>query len=125
MAEEGRKDAARFLHQEGARPLPSAPASVETDRKTDAHLRIISAPIRLPDQEQPARYACCERGLALLLDALRAPSGGGVVLPWPKEERRDAKTGALILGRSGSSERSPGKAAEEQKREGRPKRRKA
>ncbi|MCL1939655.1 MAG: hypothetical protein FWG04_03220 [Desulfovibrionaceae bacterium] len=65
-----------------------------------ARTRVISAPIRLPGSTEPARYACCAKGLALLLDAARTPSGAYVTLPWPDKEQRDAKTGALILKRN-------------------------
>ena len=64
-----------------------------------ARTRVISAPIRLPGSNEPARYACCAKGLALLLDAARTPSGAYVTLPWPAKEQRDAKSGALILKR--------------------------
>ena len=63
--------------------------------------RVISDLIRLPEEAEPARYACCERGLALLLDAPRVPSGAFVSVPAPEHEERDAKTGALLLRRSG------------------------
>ncbi len=60
-------------------------------------VRVISDMIRLPEEEEPGRYACCAKGLALLLDAARIPSGGAVLLPWPEREERDPKTGALVL----------------------------
>lgn len=60
-------------------------------------LRIISGPIRLPDEEAPARYACCEQGLALLKNATRIPSGAGVTAAMPEHPRKDAKSGALLL----------------------------
>ena len=63
--------------------------------------RVISDLIRLPEEAEPARYACCERGLALLLDAPRVPSGAFVSVPAPEREERDAKTGALLLRRPG------------------------
>ncbi len=63
-------------------------------------LRVISDCIRLPDEAEPGRYACCDRGLALLLDAVRVPSGAFVTVSRPKQEARDAKTGALLLRRS-------------------------
>lgn len=62
-------------------------------------LRVISNLIRLPAEAEPARYACCERGLALLLDAARVPSGAFVLVPEPKQEERDPKAGALLLPR--------------------------
>lgn len=63
-------------------------------------LRVISDMIRLPNEEEPGRYACCARGLALLLDAARVPSGAFTVVPCPEREERDPKTGALILRRT-------------------------
>lgn len=67
-------------------------------------VRIISSPITLPARgavkEETARYACCEKGLALVLDALRLPSGSAVRLSWPLKEERDHKTGALLLNRN-------------------------
>lgn len=72
--------------------------------------RIISAPIRLPDQEEAGRYACCEQGLALLLDAARIPSGA-FALARSEDGRRDSKTGALLLRRTATfSEKAPGTA---------------
>ena len=67
------------------------------ERSGSIRTRVISAPIRLPGSAEPARYACCAKGLALVLDAARVPSGAHVSLPWPEKEQRDAKTGALIL----------------------------
>ena len=63
------------------------------------NLRVISDRIRLPGEAEPGRYACCDQGLALLLDAARVPSGAFVSLGRPKREERDAKTGALLLRR--------------------------
>jgi len=67
---------------------------------SEARIRVISAPIRLPGSVEPARYACCSRGLALLPNALRTPSGAFVSMPWPDKEQRDAKSGALMLKRT-------------------------
>jgi hypothetical protein len=69
----------------------------------EAVVRVLSSPIRLPNQSAPGRYACCEKGLGLLLDALHVPSGASVTLPWPEQEERDAKTGALLLRRQSAS----------------------
>ncbi|MDL2315849.1 hypothetical protein LJC59_02050 [Desulfovibrio sp. OttesenSCG-928-A18] len=60
-------------------------------------LRVISGPMALPGQSEPGRYACCEKGLALLLDARRIPSGAAVPAFWPAREVRDPKSGALVL----------------------------
>ena len=62
-------------------------------------VRVISDMIRLPNEAEPGRYACCARGLALLLDAARVPSGAFTVVPCPEREERDPKTGALLLRR--------------------------
>ncbi len=64
-------------------------------------LRVISAPIRLPDEQYPGRYSCGEHGLTLLLDARYYHSGAvveAVPLPFAPGERpqRDRKSGALL-----------------------------
>lgn len=79
---------------------PTHPAG-QTGASSRLDARVISDLIRLPEEAEPARYACCERGLALLLDAPRVPSGAFVSVPAPAREERDAKTGALLLRRSG------------------------
>lgn len=73
----------------------------ETREKTargslSGDVRIISSPVPLPD-EQSGRYACCEKGLALLLDAETEASGALVTVRWPLREQRDRKTNALLL----------------------------
>jgi len=78
---------------------PDAPPALPTADTSLARIRVISAPIGLPGSAEPARYACCARGLALLPDAARTPSGAYVTLPWPDIDQRDAKTWALILHR--------------------------
>jgi hypothetical protein len=60
-------------------------------------VRILSDPIRLPDESEAARYACSARGLVLAKNAFRMPSGAAVAVRWPEKEARDAKSGALIL----------------------------
>lgn len=62
-------------------------------------LRVISAPIALPGQTEPARYACCQEGLALLLEAADCPSGTRVEAELPRHRQRDAKSGALVARR--------------------------
>ena len=64
-------------------------------------VRVISAPIRLPDEQYPGRYSCGEYGLTLLLDARYYHSGAvveAVPLPFAPGERpqRDRKSGALL-----------------------------
>ncbi len=87
----GRPAAGAFSGSVPASNLPAAPAGEY------GGARIISDLIRLPLHEEPGRYACCERGLALVLDAARLPSGGAVRVRWPRHEERDEKTGALLL----------------------------
>lgn len=71
-----------------------------------APARVISSPITLPGREEPGRYACCEHGLALLLNARSFPSGALVeATPLmqpsmggrPARVERDRKSGALLL----------------------------
>ena len=74
-------------------------ASTASGKPAHMNARVISDLIRLPGEAEPGRYACCERGLALLLDAVNIPSGAFVTVPCPGEERRDSKTGALLVRR--------------------------
>lgn len=60
-------------------------------------IRILSDPIRLPHAEGAARYGCSAKGLALVLNALRLPSGAAFAAPWPQKDTRDPKTGALVI----------------------------
>ncbi len=62
-----------------------------------ADLRVISKGIMLPGEENPARYVCSAKGLGLLQGGGQIPSGGSARAPWPEKERRDRKTGALLL----------------------------
>ena len=102
--------------------------------------RVISAPITLPDKTEPGRYACCERGLALLLDARQIPSGSAVMAQTPRQtqtadtrktpasnpsrnerEERDRKSGALLLVRAENAVRQrpePGSKSREQRGRG-------
>ncbi len=68
-------------------------------------VRILSDPIRLPDRKEPARYACTEKGLALVHDALRLPSGAALSVRWPEQETRDPKSGALNVELGGDQAR--------------------
>lgn len=98
--------------EEGSAAAPKkavAPRAGRTDRKVTGRFpsaadpsptsfaRVLSAPIRLPDRDAPGRYACWEKGLGLLLDALRMPSGAAVSVSPPVREERDPKSGALLL----------------------------
>lgn len=58
-------------------------------------VRILSDPITIPGRERTARYACSERGLVLVHNAGRMPSGAALTVHWPEEDARDPKTGAL------------------------------
>lgn len=60
-------------------------------------IRIISDAFPLPGRREPVRYACSERGLALLHDARQVHSGTALEITWPEVERRDRKSGALEL----------------------------
>ena len=102
--------------------------------------RVISAPITLPDKTEPGRYACCERGLALLLDARQIPSGSAVMAQTPRQtqtantrrtpeggpsrnerEERDKKSGALVLVKVENTVRQkpePGSKSKEQRGRG-------
>ncbi|MDL2210494.1 hypothetical protein LJC26_06795 [Desulfovibrio sp. OttesenSCG-928-O18] len=73
-----------------------AAAAAKTARD-NPFLRVLSDPIRLPDTPDPARYGCSARGLALVLNALRLPSGAAFAARWPQKDTRDPKTGALIV----------------------------
>lgn len=101
----------RQLTEEEQQRLPDIPDIEEDDDDDDggrlelytppqnktSFVRILSDPIRLPDRNAPARYACSERGLTLVHDALRLPSGAAFSVRWPEEETRDPKTGALMV----------------------------
>lgn len=58
--------------------------------------RIISGPIRLPDETIPARYACSAEGLVLVRRCGRIPYGGAVEVTW-QDRVRDEKSGALLV----------------------------
>ncbi len=72
------------------------PAGPENALPKHSFVRIISDLIRLPDRPA-ARYACSDRGLALVLNALRMPSGAAMQVRWPEEETRDPKSGAVVV----------------------------
>lgn len=77
--------------------LASAFAAIRENGAAQDYVRILSDPIRLPDLREPARYGCSARGLVLVHNALRMPSGAAFAVRWPEEERRDVKSGALLL----------------------------
>lgn len=77
-------------------------------------IRIISDAFPLPGRREPVRYACSERGLALLHDARHVHSGTALDITWPEVERRDRKSGALELewtppSRDGKAPDAPGR----------------
>lgn len=74
-------------------PQAQAPKNPENIEQ----VRIISAPFVIPGMWGSARYACSERGLALLTDALTLNSGALVAAQWPDEPKQDKKSGAFIL----------------------------
>ncbi|MEG2172838.1 MAG: small ribosomal subunit Rsm22 family protein [Desulfovibrionaceae bacterium] len=61
------------------------------------NVRIISAPFIIPGMWGSSRYACSERGLTLLTDALSFPSGALIEAQWPEEPKQDKKSGAFII----------------------------
>ena len=82
----------------GFAPWPEAFAAVSPSLvENRGIIRILSDPIRLPGLDEPARYACSEKGLVLAHNALRLPSGAAVAVRWPEREHRDPKSGALVV----------------------------
>lgn len=82
-------------------------------KHTSCHARIISTPFAVPGLRGQARYACTDRGLALLEDAANMPSGAVQTVSIPADARRDGKSGALIVpaaGRSAANGRAPAAA---------------
>lgn len=90
------------IHEDRREPLPAAPAVTGP-----VPVRVISAPIQLPEQDEPGRYACCAYGLALLLRARAVPSGALVTadtLTLPQNGKTkpvtDRKSGAVLMERT-------------------------
>lgn len=83
-----------LLQQPGNAAAPSAPAPKSDNLE---QVRIISAPFVIPGMWGSARYACSERGLALMTDALTFQSGALVEAQWPDEPKQDKKSGAFII----------------------------
>lgn len=83
-----------MLLQNGATTEPHAE---HTSASSIESVRIISAPFVIPGMWGSARYACSERGLVLLTDALSFPSGALVEALWPDDPKQDKKSGAFIL----------------------------
>ena len=100
--------AARSMTEEARRKKHEKPRDPE-ESSSCLNLRVISDLIRLPGETEPGRYACCEPGLALLLDAVHVPSGAFVAVRRSGQEKRDAKTGALLLRRETRQSESKGK----------------
>ena len=74
-------------------------------------VRILSDPIRLPGEGEAARYGCSHRGLVLVHNALRIPSGAALEVSWPYRDERDAKSGALVVAPSSAPRPAPAQAA--------------
>ncbi|CAK7051388.1 MAG: hypothetical protein DELT_01059 [Desulfovibrio sp.] len=82
--------------------------SLARNSAVQQYVRILSDPIRLPDEAEAARYACSARGLVLAKNAFRMPSGAAVAVRWPEKDAHDAKSGALILELPKQEPRKPG-----------------
>ena len=107
---------------------PSAGAEIEPFAidhvKEPMFARVISDLIRLPEQPEPARYACCPKGLALLVDAVRVPSGAASLVrthapreaetltrrPVPATEKKPAPRKEKFPDRAGKNTRAPAQA---------------
>ena len=76
--------------------LPPAPGALAT-------VRILSDFIRIPGEGQPARYACSEYGMAVVLDSACVPSGAAVRVRFVGPAARDAKTRAYFAEREDRS----------------------
>ena len=59
------------------------------------NVRVLSDPVLIPGRKQKARYACSDKGLALLHEAENFDSGSLIDVEWADKPRRDAKSGAL------------------------------
>ena len=75
----------------------SAYAATRQTARPSPVVRVLSDPIRLPGTPEPARYGCSCKGLTLVHNALRIPSGAALDVRWPEEEQRDPKTGAYVV----------------------------
>ncbi|MDO5484509.1 MAG: small ribosomal subunit Rsm22 family protein [Desulfovibrionaceae bacterium] len=71
--------------------------------------RVLSAPFLVPGLAGRARYACTPKGLALLEDAERLPSGTLLPVRLTGTEGRDARSRALIVPRPAGPVRQHGK----------------
>jgi hypothetical protein len=83
----------------------AAGASPPAARRRTLTVRIISDPFPLPGQKR-GRYGCSAQGLVLAADSVPPAGGGGIEaldsgtlleLPLPAGEKRDPKSGALLL----------------------------
>lgn len=82
-------------HDEGPHPAPRpALRSADTSLTGPLHVRVVSSPIRLPDHEEAARYSCCGKGLALLLNAAKIPPGALVLADTVEQVARANQAGA-------------------------------
>ena len=65
--------------------------------------RVLTAPFAVPGLAGRGRYACSACGLLLLEDADGLPSGHMLDVNVPPDAARDAKSGARIVRRPGTS----------------------
>jgi hypothetical protein len=96
------KDAARPSDRRSIHPSERRANSGKDAGEPDAptELRVLSDPIAVPGENAPARYACSEKGLALLADARHIPSLAIVRASVRKDASggimRDAKSGLPV-----------------------------
>jgi hypothetical protein len=82
-----------LLLRKSAAPAPSAPSPLPA--------RLVSDPFPLPGHPGRARYACTARGIALVPDSARLPSGA--LCPVRPSSARDAKSRAFLAVLAGES----------------------
>lgn len=86
-----------FMLLQNSRAAEASTLSPPKGTDNTEQVRIISAPFVIPGMWGSARYACSERGLALLTEAQSFPSGSLVEALWPEDPRQDKKSGAFII----------------------------
>lgn len=82
-------------HSLSLAPLLLMPGEQAPARAADG-VRVLSAPFRVPGLRGEARYACSARGLLLLEQAERLPSGALLHVAVAENPAVDARSGALI-----------------------------
>ena len=65
------------------------------DPEYGENVRVLSDPVLIPGRKQKARYACSDKGIALLHEAEQFESGTLVDVEWTDKPRIDAKSGAV------------------------------